>query len=100
MLSSFTFFTYSRSHENHLTIHDVSDSTQPNAAKGQGLGEYYSGTCPAQNDKHKYTKNFVLEYYSSTDFPVLVLRFSVLAATLAGAHLNIKMSSYQYSYSH
>ena len=69
-------------------------------SKGQGLGEYYSGTCPAQNDKHKYTKNFVLEYYSSTDFPVLVLRFSVLAATLAGAHLNIKMSSYQYSYSH
>ena len=33
----------------------------------QGGGEYYSGTRLAQNDKHDYTKNIVLEYYSSTD---------------------------------
>ena len=32
-----------------------------------------SGTRLAQNDKHEYTKNIVLEYYSSTDFPVPVL---------------------------
>ena len=29
----------------------------------QDWGEYYSGTRPAPNDKHKYTKNFVFEYY-------------------------------------
>ena len=39
----------------------------------QGWGEYYSGTRLVQNGKHEYTKNIVLEYYSSTDFPVLVL---------------------------
>ena len=48
----------------------------------QGWGEYYSGTRLAQNDKHEYTKNIVLEYYSSTDFPVLVLVCSVLAPDL------------------
>ena len=48
----------------------------------QGWGEYYSGTRLAQNDKHEYTKNIVLEYYSSTDFPVLVLVCSVLAPAL------------------
>ena len=35
----------------------------------QGWGEHYSGTRLAQNDKHEYTKNIVLEYYLSTDFP-------------------------------
>ena len=34
----------------------------------QGWGEYYSGTRLVQNSKHEYTKNIVLEYYSSTDF--------------------------------
>ena len=29
----------------------------------QGWGEYYSGTRLAQNDKHEYTKNNVLEYW-------------------------------------
>ena len=48
----------------------------------QGWGEYYSGTRLVQNDKHEYTKNTVLEYYSSTDFPVLVLVCSVLAPAL------------------
>ena len=50
----------------------------------QGWGEYYSGTRLGQNDKHEYTctKNIVLEYYSSTDFPVLVLVCSVLAPAL------------------
>ena len=48
----------------------------------QGWGEYYSGTRLAQNDKHEYTKNIVLEYYSSTDFPVLILVCSVLAPAL------------------
>ena len=48
----------------------------------QGWGEYYSGTRLAQNDKHEYTKSIVLEYYSSTDFPVLVLVCSVLAPAL------------------
>ena len=48
----------------------------------QGWGEYYSGTRLAQNDKHEYTKNIVLEYYSSTDFPVLVLVCWVLAPAL------------------
>ena len=48
----------------------------------QGWGEYYSGTRLAQNDKHEYTKNIVLEYYSSTDFPLLVLVCSVLAPAL------------------
>ena len=27
----------------------------------QGWGKYYSGTRLAQNDKHEYTKNIVLE---------------------------------------
>ena len=27
----------------------------------QGWGEYFSGTCLAQNDKHEYTKNIVLK---------------------------------------
>ena len=47
----------------------------------QGWDEYYmyySGTCFAQNGKHKYTKNTVLEFHSSTDFPVLALVCSVL----------------------
>ena len=48
----------------------------------QGWGEYYSGTRLAQNDKHECTKNIVLEYYSSTDFPVLVLVCWVLAPAL------------------
>ena len=48
----------------------------------QGWGEYYSGTRLAQNDKHEYTKNIVLQYYSSTDFPVLVLVCWVLAPAL------------------
>ena len=48
----------------------------------QGWGDYYSGTRLAQNDKHEYTKNIVLEYYSSTDFPVLVLVCWVLAPAL------------------
>ena len=48
----------------------------------QGWGEYYSGTRLAQNDKHEYTKNIVLENYSSTDFPVLVLVCWVLAPAL------------------
>ena len=39
----------------------------------QGWGEYHSGTHLVQNGKHEYTKNIVLEYYWSTDFPVLVL---------------------------
>ena len=58
--------------------------------KRQGWGEYYSGTRLAQNDKHEYTKNIVLEYYSSTDFPVLILVCSVLApALLRGSRLYI-----------
>ena len=36
------------------------------------LGEYYSGTRLADNYKHEYTKSIALEYYLSTDFPVLV----------------------------
>ena len=52
----------------------------------QGWGEYYSGTRLAQNDKHEYTKNIVLEYYSSTDFPVLVLVCWVLAPALPLTH--------------
>ena len=32
----------------------------------QGWGEYYSGTRLAQNDKHEYTKNTVLEYWFSS----------------------------------
>ena len=32
----------------------------------QGWGEYYSGTRLAQNDKHEYTKNIVLEYWFSS----------------------------------
>ena len=48
----------------------------------QGWGEYCSGTRLAQNDKHEYTKNIVHEYYTSTDFPVLVLVCSVLAPAL------------------
>ena len=55
---------------------------QNHVPDGQGWGEYYSGTRLAQNDKHEYTKNTVLEYYSSTDFPVLVLVCSVLAPAL------------------
>ena len=51
----------------------------------QGWGKYYSGTRPAQNGKHEYTKNIVFEYYSSTDFPVLVLVCSVLAPALVAA---------------
>ena len=51
-------------------------------SQGQGWGEYYSGTRLVQNSKHEYTKNIVLEYYSSTDFPVLVLVCSVLAPAL------------------
>ena len=54
----------------------------PNHHLDQGWGEYYSGTRLAQNDKHEYTKNIVLEYYSSTDFPVLVLVCSLLAPAL------------------
>ena len=53
----------------------------------QGWGEYYSGTRLAQNDKHEYTKNIVLEYYSSIDFPVLVLVCSVLAPALMVSHM-------------
>ena len=53
---------------------------------GQGWGEYYSGTRLAQNDKHEYTKNIVLEYYLSTDFPVLVLVCGVLAPALILAY--------------
>ena len=48
----------------------------------QGWGEYYSGSRLVQNDNHEYTKNIVLEYYSSTDFPVLVLVCSVLVPAL------------------
>ena len=47
-----------------------------------GWGEYYSRTPLAQNDKHEYTKNIVLKYSSSTDFPVLILVCSVLAPAL------------------
>ena len=53
---------------------------------GQGWGEYYSGTRFAQNYKHEYTKNIVLEYYLSTDFPVLVLVCSVLAPALSASN--------------
>ena len=55
--------------------------------RDQGWGEYYSGTRLVQNDKHEYTKNIVLKYYSSTDFPVLVLVCSVLAPALPGTIL-------------
>ena len=34
--------------------------------ENQGWGEYYSGTRLAQNDKHEYTKNIVLEYWFSS----------------------------------
>ena len=49
----------------------------------QGWGEYFLGkvTGTSQNDKHEYFKIFVLECYSSTDFPVLVLVCSILAPT-------------------
>ena len=58
----------------------------------QGWGEYYSGTRLGQNDKHEYTKNIVLEYYSSTDFPVLVLVCSVLAPALIVAWWHYKVT--------
>ena len=67
-------------------IHDSNPKHQRfygrNTFENQGWGEYYSGTRLAQNDKHEYTKNIVLEYYSSTDFPVLVLVCWVLAPAL------------------
>ena len=56
----------------------------------QGWGEYYSGTRLAQNDKHECTKNIVLEYYSSTDYPVLVLVCSVLAPALHDTKVSLK----------
>ena len=36
------------------------------SARVQGWGEYYSGTRLAQNDKHEFTKNIVLEYWFSS----------------------------------
>ena len=60
----------------------------------QGWGEYYSGTRLAKNDKHEYTKNIVLEYYSSTDFPVLVLVCSVFAPAQLST-LQLWMLQYQ-----
>ena len=54
----------------------------------QGWGQYYSGTRLVQNDKHEYTKNIELEYYSSTDFQVLVLVFSVLPPNFAYGEIN------------
>ena len=48
----------------------------------QGWGEYYMGSLRGHSDKHKYTKPFVLMYYLSTDFPILILACSVLAPTL------------------
>ena len=48
----------------------------------QSWGEYYSGTPLDQNDKHEYPKNIVIEYYSSTDFPVLILVCSALVPAL------------------
>ena len=52
----------------------------------QGWGKYYSGTRLAQNDKHEYTKSIVREYYSSTNFPVLILVCSVLTPALVTSH--------------
>ena len=49
----------------------------------QGWSEYYLDTGLAQNEKHKCSKNIVLEYYWSTDFPVVVLVCSVLVPGLA-----------------
>ena len=48
----------------------------------QGWNEYYLGRRLAQNDKHEYTKNIALKYYSSTDFPLLMLTCSVFAPAL------------------
>ena len=63
----------------------------------QGWGEYYSGTRLAQNDKHEYTKNIVLQYYSSTDFPVLVLVWSILAPALIRSQVKTRQSqSYKF----
>ena len=62
----------------------------------QSWGEYYSGTRLAQNDKHEYPKNIVLEYYSSTDFPVLVLVCSVLAPTLLFTQYSSLLSLLQF----
>ena len=52
--------------------------------------------------KHEYTKNIVLEYYSSTDFPVLVLVCWVLAPALwtTEANFYIKLLSYEYRNNH
>ena len=55
----------------------------------QAWGEYYSGTRLVQNDKREYTKNIVLKYYTSTDFPVLVLVCSVLAPALLGSYCSV-----------
>ena len=63
-----------------------------NTSQIQGWGEYYSGTRLAQNDKHEYTKNIVLEYYSSTDFPVLVLVCWVLAPALHRSAVGSRIS--------
>ena len=65
-----------------MIIKLISSSQTMTGTGIQGWGEYYSGTLLVQNSKHEYTKNIVLEYYSSTDFPVLVLVCSVLAPAL------------------
>ena len=71
------------SHNQEITIRLLLETRRvADESWNQGWGEYYSGTRLAQNDKHEYTENIVLEYYSSTDFPVLVR--SVLAPALPG----------------
>ena len=70
------------SHCKDKTVSRLSYLYNGNQYTWQGWGEYYSGTRLAQNDKHEYAKNIVLEYYSSTDFPVPVLVCSVLAPVL------------------
>ena len=64
----------------------------------QGWGEFYLGARLAQNDIHEDTKNIVLEHYSSTDFPVLVLVCSVLAPALYAADHH-KQVSWRYKWS-
>ena len=86
--------TTARRDEKHLGFRILCASTmqtQPMSTGGHVIEcEYYSGTRLAQNGQHEYTKNIVLKYYSSTDFPVLVLVCSVLAPALVVtmAHLN------------
>ena len=65
----------------NLTIIGSDNGLSPGRCQAQC--ENYSGTRLTQNDKHEYTKNIVLEYYTSADFSVLVFVCLVLSPALA-----------------